>query len=41
LTKPSWTAVVFEHEGFAEAMSGLFESYWSRAARQASAYRSD
>ncbi len=31
LTRPSWTAVVFEHEGFAEAMSGLFESYWSRA----------
>lgn len=31
LTKPSWTAVVFEHEGFAEAMSGLFETYWSRA----------
>lgn len=30
-TKPSWTAVVFEHEGFAEAMSGLFESYWDRA----------
>lgn len=33
LTKPSWTAVVFEHEGFAEAMSGLFESYWCRADR--------
>ncbi len=33
LTRPSWTAVVFEHEGFAEAMSGLFESYWSRAQR--------
>lgn len=31
LTKPSWTAVVFEHEGFSEAMSGLFETYWSRA----------
>ena len=31
LTRPSWTAVVFEHYGFAEAMSGLFESYWSRA----------
>ncbi len=31
LTKPSWTAVVFEHEGFAEAMAGLFESYWLRA----------
>jgi HTH-type transcriptional regulator, sugar sensing transcriptional regulator len=33
LTKPSWTAVIFEHEGFAEAMSGLFESYWCRAPR--------
>ncbi|HEX4230082.1 MAG TPA: helix-turn-helix domain-containing protein [Bryobacteraceae bacterium] len=31
-TKPSWTAVVFEHEGFAEAMSGIFESYWRRGA---------
>ena len=31
LTKPSWTAVVFEHDGFAEAISGLFESYWCRA----------
>ncbi len=30
LTKPSWTALVFEHDGFAEAMSGLFESYWCR-----------
>jgi hypothetical protein len=32
LTRPSWTAVVFDHEGFAEAMSGLFETYWCRAA---------
>jgi HTH-type transcriptional regulator, sugar sensing transcriptional regulator len=31
LTRPSWTAVIFEHEGFAEAMRGLFESYWCRA----------
>jgi hypothetical protein len=30
LTRPSWTAVIFEHDGFAEAMSGLFESYWRR-----------
>lgn len=30
LTKPSWTSVIFEHEGFSEAMSGLFESYWTR-----------
>jgi HTH-type transcriptional regulator, sugar sensing transcriptional regulator len=34
LTRPSWTAVVFEHDGFAEAMSGLFESYWCRAQRE-------
>jgi len=27
-TKPSWTALIFEHDGFAEAMSGLFENYW-------------
>ncbi len=32
LTRPSWTSVVFEHEGFAEAMAGLFESYWARGA---------
>ena len=30
LTKPSWTSVIFEHEGFSEAMSGLFENYWSK-----------
>jgi len=30
LTRPSWTSVVFEHFGFAEAMAGLFESYWCR-----------
>lgn len=35
VTRPSWTAVVFEHEGFAEAMSGLFESYWCRGTRAA------
>lgn len=31
LTRPSWTAVIFEHEAFSEAMSGLFETYWERA----------
>jgi hypothetical protein len=31
LTRPSWTSVVFEHDGFSEAMAGLFESYWCRA----------
>jgi sugar-specific transcriptional regulator TrmB len=30
LTKPSWTSVIFEHDGFAEAMAGLFENYWSK-----------
>ncbi len=34
LTRPSWTSVVFEHEGFAEAMAGLFESYWNRGAAE-------
>ena len=31
LTRPSWTAVVFEHHGLAEGLSGLFESYWTRS----------
>jgi hypothetical protein len=31
LTRPAWTSVVFEHEGFGEAMAGLFEVYWCRA----------
>ena len=30
VTRPSWTSVIFEHAGFAEAMSGLFEGYWAR-----------
>ena len=33
LTRPAWTAVIFEHDGFAEAMAGLFETYWCRAPR--------
>lgn len=36
LTKPSWTSLVFEHDGFAEAMAGLFESYWCRGRRELS-----
>ena len=28
ITKPSWTSVVFEHQGLGEAMKGLFENYW-------------
>lgn len=31
LTRPSWTSLIFEHDGFSEAMAGLFESYWNRA----------
>ncbi len=33
ITKPSWTSVIFDHAGMAEAMRGLFENYWSRASR--------
>jgi sugar-specific transcriptional regulator TrmB len=36
ITKPTWTAVVFEHEGMAEAMKSLFEDYWRRASSSAS-----
>ncbi len=28
ITRPTWTAVVFEHAGMGEAMKGLFENYW-------------
>jgi len=31
ITKPTWTSVVFEHEGMAEAMLILFEDYWRRS----------
>ena len=31
LTRPSWTAVVFEHPGFAEAMHALFHNHWNTA----------
>jgi HTH-type transcriptional regulator, sugar sensing transcriptional regulator len=30
VTRPTWTAVVFEHGGMGEAMKGLFDSYWRR-----------
>ena len=33
ITKPTWTAVVFDHPGFGEAMKGLFEDHWRRAQR--------
>ena len=28
ITRPTWTAVVFDHEGMGEAMRGLFEGHW-------------
>ena len=31
VTKPTWTAVTFDHPGMSEAMQGLFEDYWGRA----------
>jgi hypothetical protein len=30
ITKPTWTAVVFDHQAMGEAMKGLFEEYWRR-----------
>jgi sugar-specific transcriptional regulator TrmB len=33
LTRPTWTAVVFEHPGFAEAMHALFNNHWNLAKR--------
>jgi sugar-specific transcriptional regulator TrmB len=32
ITRPTWTAVVFNHEGMGEAMKGLFEDHWRRGA---------
>ncbi len=32
LTRPAWTAVIFDHPGLGEAMRGLFEDRWRRAA---------
>jgi len=31
ITKPTWTAIVFEHQGMGEAMQGLFDNYWKLA----------
>jgi sugar-specific transcriptional regulator TrmB len=31
ITRPAWTAVVFDHTGFAQAMCGLFEERWRKA----------
>jgi HTH-type transcriptional regulator, sugar sensing transcriptional regulator len=30
ITRPTWTAIVFNHEGMGEAMKGLFEERWRR-----------
>ena len=30
ITRPTWTAIVFSHEGMGEAMLGLFEDRWQR-----------
>ncbi len=30
ITRPSWTALVFDHGGMGEAMKGLFDEYWGR-----------
>jgi hypothetical protein len=30
ITRPIWTAVVFDHEGMGQAMKGLFEDHWRR-----------
>jgi sugar-specific transcriptional regulator TrmB len=32
VTRPAWTAVMFDHAGLGEAMKGLFEDHWRRAA---------
>jgi sugar-specific transcriptional regulator TrmB len=40
ITKPTWTSLVFEHEGMAEAMTSLFENYWNRATTGVGAGRS-
>lgn len=31
ITKPTWTSVVFDHEGMGEAMKGLFDVHWKKA----------
>lgn len=37
ITKPTWTAVIFDNEGMGEAMAGLFEERWRLASSQLSA----
>lgn len=31
ITKPAWTALIFDHGAFAEGMKGLFETHWRQA----------
>jgi hypothetical protein len=31
ITRPTWTAVVFHHDGMGAAMKGLFEDHWRRS----------
>ena len=31
VTKPAWTALLFDHAGLGEAMKGLFEQHWRRS----------
>ncbi len=31
ITRPAWTAVVFDHEGFGGAMRNLFDDWWKKA----------
>lgn len=33
ITKPTWTSLLFDHPGMGEAMRGLFDERWRRAAR--------
>jgi sugar-specific transcriptional regulator TrmB len=35
ITRPAWTSVIFDHLGLGEAMKGLFEDHWRRAAGSA------
>ncbi len=32
VTKPTWTSIMFDHAGMGQAMRGLFNDYWGRAA---------
>ena len=34
-TRPAWTAVVFDHSSFGEALEALFEQWWARTAETA------